>query len=123
VLLGTGFMFGAIVLMMLLWLAAIICCYLSPEKLNGLVLPQSKLLFGAIVLSFSWWALIWLREQINGPYWVLAFLAIIWLADTGCDIVCGNCADFLSRIYWGLFSLSSYPSDNDFACFSWRRFT
>ncbi len=48
-----------------------------------MILPQTKLLFGAWVLAFSWWSLIWLREQANGPYWVLGFLAIIWLADTG----------------------------------------
>jgi len=80
---GVGFLLGAVILMMLLWFVAIGCCYLIPEKLNHIILPQTKLLFGAVVLAYSWWSLIWLREQPNGPFWVLGFLIVIWLADTG----------------------------------------
>ncbi len=80
---GVGFLLGVAVFSMLLWLAAVISCFVSPEAMSRLVLPQTKLLFGAWVLAFSWWSLIWLREQDGGPYWVLGFLMIIWLADTG----------------------------------------
>lgn len=80
---GVGFLFGVVLLSMLLWLAAIGCCYMMPEKMNQMIVPQTKLLFGCWVLAFTWWALIWLREQPNGAFWVLGFLMIIWLADTG----------------------------------------
>ncbi len=80
---GVGFSLGVVVFSMILWSLAIVFCYLKTEKMSQLILPQTKLLFGAWVLAFSWWSLIWLREQANGPYWVLGFLAIIWLADTG----------------------------------------
>ena len=80
---SSGYLLGFIVFSILLWLAAIVFCYTLPEKMNQLVLPQIKLLFGSWVLAFTWWALIWLREQEQGSYWVLGFLMIIWLADTG----------------------------------------
>ncbi len=80
---GVGFLFGVVVFSMCLWLGAVVCCFLAPEIMSRVVLPQTKLLFGAWVLSFSWWSLIWLREQDGGSYWVLGFLMVIWLADTG----------------------------------------
>jgi len=83
VLFGAGFLLGAVILMMLLWLLAILSCFFMSEKLSQIILPQSKLLFGAVVLGFTTWALIWLREQDHGAFWVLGFLAVIWLADTG----------------------------------------
>ena len=67
----------------LLWVGAIITCFLVPMGGSVKIVPQTKLLFGAWVLAFSWWALIWLREQPAGSFWVLGFLVIIWLADTG----------------------------------------
>lgn len=80
---GSGFLLGAVIFSILLWLVTIVCCYAMSEKMNQIILPQTKLLFGSWVLAFTWWALIWLREQGNGPFWVLSFLMIIWLADTG----------------------------------------
>ena len=80
---NAGFLFGLVVFSILLWLITILCCFLMPEKMNQIILPQTKLLFGSWVLAFTWWALIWLKEQANGAYWVLGFLMIIWLADTG----------------------------------------
>jgi len=80
---GVGFLLGVILFSVCLWLLAISCCFLAPNMMSRIVLPQTKLLFGAWVLAFSWWSLIWLREQTSGPYWVLGFLMIIWLADTG----------------------------------------
>ena len=43
----------------------------------------SKLLIGVFVLGFSWSSLVWFKEQPNGPWWLLGFLLIIWLADSG----------------------------------------
>jgi len=78
-----GYIFGVILFSILLWLIAILCCFLMPEKMNQMILPQTKLLFGSWALAFTWWSLVWLREQANGALWVLGFLMIIWLADTG----------------------------------------
>jgi len=43
----------------------------------------SKLMIGVVVLAFAWSSLIWFKEQPAGPWWILGFLLIIWLADSG----------------------------------------
>jgi len=78
-----GYSFSATIVSVIAWLGLIIICFLSPAKLAETVQPQSKLLFGAWALSYSWWGLIWLREQESGAFWLLGFLVVIWLADIG----------------------------------------
>ena len=40
-------------------------------------------LVGLVVLTIAWWLLCWLRGQWEGQWWILGFLCIIWIADTG----------------------------------------
>ena len=82
-----GYSSAIVFFSIIIWSLAIILCFKSPNGSNHLMLPQTKLLFGAWVLAFSWWSLIWLREQDHGSFWVLGFLVIIWLADTGAYFV------------------------------------
>jgi len=80
---GLGYSSGVVIFSIALWVIAIAVCYLAPSYLSEKLMPQSKLIFGAWVLAVSWWGLIWLREQENGVSWLLGFLVVIWLADTG----------------------------------------
>lgn len=80
---NVGYSSGVVFFSMILWLFAIAVCFIDPSRASQLVKPETKLLFGSWVLAFSWWSLIWLKEQSHGSFWVLGFLVIIWLADSG----------------------------------------
>lgn len=74
----------AVVVMAVLWLVLLVAT-LQPKLQRAALLWSdiSKLLIGIVVLAFAWSSLIWFKEQPQGPWWILGFLLIIWLADSG----------------------------------------
>lgn len=79
-----GFSLPIIVAAAVMWLLMVVYLfYESADTSVWLWRPLSKLLTGVWVLAFAWWGLIWLRQQDNGVWWILGFLMVIWLADTG----------------------------------------
>lgn len=74
----------SVVVMAVLWLI-LLTVTLQP-KFQRMALfwsDVSKLFIGSIVLAFAWSSLIWFKQQPQGPWWILGFLLIIWLADSG----------------------------------------
>ena len=73
-----------VVTLALLWLLLLVAT-LQPQLQKNVLLWSdiSKLLIGVVVLAFAWSSLIWFQEQANGSWWILGFLFVIWLADTG----------------------------------------
>jgi phosphatidate cytidylyltransferase len=66
------------------WLAAIALLWRFSRR-NGAVPPSllADLVFGYLVLAFSWLALVELHALTAGPYFVSLLLLIVWGADTG----------------------------------------
>ncbi len=67
-----------------LWLFLIVSTLRSNVNFNSLLwLPTVKLFLGVWILALTWWALIWLRAQTDGQWWLVGFLLIMFLADSG----------------------------------------
>lgn len=77
-----------VIVMAMLWLVLLTATLQTRWQRIGIVWSDvSKLFIGSTVLAFAWSSLVWLKEQANGSWWVLGFLLIIWLADTGAYFV------------------------------------
>ena len=75
--------------LVMVWLVAVVWLLLIAATLRTqwqssfIWHDTSKLLSGVLTLGFAWSSLVWFKEQVNGPWWIIGFLLIIWLADTG----------------------------------------
>jgi phosphatidate cytidylyltransferase len=66
------------------WLAALVrlCAHLAPKPDTGQQPRLALLAAGVPMLVPAWAALVWLHQQPQGVAYVLALLAVVWLADT-----------------------------------------
>jgi len=55
----------------------------GPNQDYGQAWQLSGVLFSLAMLAGTWFALIWLRYQPNGNWWILTLLLTIWVADVG----------------------------------------
>ena len=66
-----------------IWVIGFTRLWAGPNQDYGRAWQQTGLLFSLAILAGTWFALIWIRYQPQGSWWILTLLLTIWVADIG----------------------------------------
>ena len=69
------------------WVIAFVFVKAYPNKVEMWTSPVAMFVIGLCLLVPAWLALIMLQGQVNGPYWVMYVMFLVWGADTGAYFV------------------------------------